>query len=178
VSSRVNREVSVSRPNVLIVGICFVLAGTGCQTAARESASLSEADVAAIGAVHETFLAAERANDWDGVAALMAEDAVIMPMGHPALDGPARYLEYVASLVEDYGVVITDFSGTILELQGRGDLAYLRSTWSHTMTMEGVAESINEAGKQLIILRRQSDGSWLASEWIWNSDGPAQQGDD
>jgi uncharacterized protein (TIGR02246 family) len=154
----------------LLAGL--VLAGTGCQPVAQEPSSLSEADVAAIEAFYETFLEAERANDWEGVAALMAEDAVIMPMGHPALDGPAGYSEYVAPLVEDYGVEITDFAGTILEIDGRGDLAYLRGTWSHTMTMDGVPEPTNEAGKQLIILRRQSDGSWLASEWIWNSDGP------
>lgn len=73
---------------------------------------------------------------------------------------------------------MTDFAGTIQEIDGRGDVAYLRTTWSHTVTMEGVPEPASEAGKQLIILKRQPDGSWLATHWIWNSDGPPEQADE
>ncbi len=165
------------RPTVLRVASYLLLAGAGCQPYATRISPLSEADVAAIEAFHQSFLEAERANDWQGVAALMAEDAVIMPMGHPVLDGPAGYLDYVAAIVEDYGVVVTEFVGTIQEIDGRGDLAYLRTTWSHSVTMNGVPEPIAEAGKQLIVPRRQADGSRLASEWIWNSDGPSGRGD-
>jgi uncharacterized protein (TIGR02246 family) len=161
---------------LLSAGLGFVLASTACQPVAQEGPSLSEADVAAIEAFHERFLEAERANDWQAVAALMAEDAVLMPMGHPVLDGPAGYLAYVAPLVEDYGVVVTDFVGTIQEIDGRGDIAYLRTTWSHTVTMDGVPEPVTETGKQLIVLRRQPNGSWLATQWIWTSDGLTEQG--
>jgi uncharacterized protein (TIGR02246 family) len=165
----------VTRPSILLAGFGLLLAGTGCQPSTQELPSLSEADIAAIEAFHENWLEAERANDWEGVAALMADGAVIMPMGHPALDGPSGYLDYVAPLVEDFGVVVTDFIGTIEEIDGRGDLAYVRSTWSHTYTMDGVPEPTTEVGKQLVVLRKQADGSWLATEWIWNSDGPSRQ---
>ena len=160
------------KKSVTLAGLSVMLAGAGCQPAPPASAPLSQADRAAIEAFHEKFLEAERANDWEAVAALMAEDAVIMPMGSPVLDGPAGYLAYVTPLVEDYGVVVTDFVGEIQEIDGRGDIAYLRTTWSHSVTMDGVPEPIAEAGKQLIILRRQPDGAWLATEWLWNSDGP------
>ncbi len=167
----------MTRPCVLFASLGLVLTSAGCQPFVQKSSALSEADIAAIEAFHESFLEAERANDWEAVAALMAEDAVLMPMGHPVLDGPAGYLDYVAPLVGDYGVVVTDFVGAIQEIDGRGDIAYLRTTWSHTVTMHGIPEPTAEAGKQLIILKMQSDGPWLATQWIWNSDGPPEQGD-
>lgn len=157
---------------LVVAGLSLLVVGTGCQPAAQEGAALSEADVAAIEALHAAFLEAERANEWEGVAALMTEDAVIMPMGHPVLDGRAGYLDFVGSLVEEHGAVVTSFNGTIAEIDGRGDVAYMRGTWSHTLTMGGIPGEISEAGKQLVILRKQPDGSWLASRWIWNSDGP------
>lgn len=167
----------MTRSHVLLAAFGLFLIGAGCQRSGQESSALSQADMAAIEGFHQRFLEAERANDWQGVAALMAEDAAIMPMGHPVLNGPEGYLAYVAPLVEDFGVVVTDFVGTIQEIDGRGDIAYLRTTWSHAVTMDGVPEPVSETGKQLIILRRQPDGSWLATQWIWNADGPTEQGE-
>ena len=61
------------------------------------------------------------------------------------------------------------------EIDGRGDLAYFRATYRLTMSF-GDAEPVTDVGKWLAILRKQPDGSWLYSAWIWNSDLPLPEG--
>lgn len=131
---------------------------------------LSEADVSSIESFHERWIQAELASDWEGVAALLEEDVVMMPPGHPVMVGKAAYLEYVNSLVEEYGATMSDFSADVEAIDGCRDLAILRGTWSLAMTMAGVTEPVTDLGKHIVVLARQSDGSWLVREWIWNSD--------
>jgi uncharacterized protein (TIGR02246 family) len=131
---------------------------------------LSEADVSSIESFHERWIQAEQANDWEGVAALLEEDVVMLPPGHPVMEGKATYLEYVNSFVEEYGATVSDFTADAQVIDGCRNLAILRGTWSHTMTVAGAAEPVTEAGKHIVVLARQPDGSWLVREWIWNSD--------
>lgn len=56
-----------------------------------------------------------------------------------------------------------------MEIDGAGDLAYARGTFSWTFRV-GEGEPVSDAGKWIAIWRRQPDGSWLASHDIWNSD--------
>ena len=57
-------------------------------------------------------------------------------------------------------------------IDGRGDLAFARGTYSWTVRV-GEGEPVSDTGKWLTIGRRQADGTWLLSQDIWNSDqGP------
>ena len=67
---------------------------------------------------------------------------------------------------------MTQFTIPPTEIDGRGDLAYVRGTYAMTIMPEGAPEPIREIGKYVVILQKQPDGSWLVVVDIWNSDLP------
>ena len=134
--------------------------------------ALSEEELAAIRTWHDTYMEAERATDWNALAALVAEDVVLMPPNRPTEDW-ASWLERVTA--REFEVI--DLSSTVQEIHGSDGLAYLRATYSETYTLGGDPEPLEAIGKHVAILRKQPDGSWVATIWIWNSDLPlAEEG--
>ncbi len=133
------------------------------------AASLSDADIAAIEEGSAAFVAATNANDWGGVAALNTEDAVMMGPNGPAVEGRAA--------IEAFFAAYPPFSGFTLnpvEIDGRGDLAFVRGTYSLTLEIEGM-EPTPDTGKYIEIRRKQADGSGVLAADIFNSDSPLEQ---
>ena len=152
-------------PLLAVPALALALASTACQPPAQETAGLSEEDVAAITAVMEAGSEAEEAGDWAAVAALGTEDFVCMPPNDRIVEGRAA----IQAWAEESGFQFEEVSTSITEIDGRGDLAYFRATYSLTF---GGEEPFTDVGKWIAILRKQPDGSWLYSAWIWNSDLP------
>jgi len=151
--------------SALLVTLTFVFASTACQPPAQETAGLSDEDVASITAVTEATEKAEEAGDWAALAALGTEDFVWMPPNDRILEGQ----EAIVAYTEESGFQFEEVSTSITEIDGRGDLAYFRATYSLTFAGE---EPFTDVGKWIAILRKQPDGAWLYSAWIWNSDLP------
>jgi ketosteroid isomerase-like protein len=63
---------------------------------------------------------------------------------------------------------ITAFDFRLLDLQGDGEMAYMRAAWSYTLAPPGAAQ-VTDSGKILIVFRKQADGSWLRVADAWNS---------
>jgi ketosteroid isomerase-like protein len=59
----------------------------------------------------------------------------------------------------------------VAEIEGRGDLAYIRGTYSETLSFGG-NEPVDLEGKYVWILKKQADGSWLVTVGISNSNQP------
>ncbi len=114
----------------------------------------------------ESFAQVIRASDWAALAALYTEDAVFMAPNAPAVEGRAA----IRAWLEPFPPI--EYEGTVVEIDGRGDLAFVRGNYSETYTVEGAPEPIHHAGKYVEIWRRQPDGSWLIAVEIWNSDLP------
>ncbi len=133
------------------------------------AASLSDADIAAIEEVDESWAAAANGDDWGGLAALYTEDAILMPPNGPVVQGRAA--------IEAFFVAFPPTSGWTLnpvEIDGRGDLAFVRGTFSTMIEMEGMP-AVQETGKYIEIRRKQADGSWLLAVDIFNSNTPLEQ---
>jgi ketosteroid isomerase-like protein len=60
----------------------------------------------------------------------------------------------------------------MLSVDGRGDLAYARASYSATSEVPGIPEPVSDVGKVLAVLQKQDDGTWLLSAVIYNSDLP------
>ena len=151
---------------------CIVIALTNaCQPPAQEAGPLSEEDVAAIEASLDAFTEAILAGDWAGVAAWYTENAVFMLPNGAALEGRAAILAWLEPVPP-----IAQREATILEVDGRGDLAFVRASYSETYTIEGTPEPIHDTGKYVEIWRKQPDGKWLIAVEIWNSDLPLPEG--
>jgi ketosteroid isomerase-like protein len=59
-----------------------------------------------------------------------------------------------------------------VQVEGRGDMAYDRGTYSWTGNIPSRTEPLSEVGKYLAIARREAAGSWLWTNEIWNSGAP------
>lgn len=128
-------------------------------------ASLSEADVAAIRAAGDEFEKAGSNNDWAAVAALYTEDAVLMPPNAPSVSGRASIQEVFGQFP-----TLTSMELTIDDIQGAGDVAVVRGSYSLAMDIEG--QMVEDSGKYLEVRRKQADGSWPIIIDTWNSDIP------
>jgi uncharacterized protein (TIGR02246 family) len=151
----------------LLGALAFAIASTACQPPAQEAAPLSEEDVAAIRAADEAWIQAFRDNDDAALVALYSDDAVIMPPNEPAVEGRAAVRAYHEADL----VTVTEYSESIIEIDGRDGLAYIRGTSSMVGRAED-GEPVIESDKFLVIFRKQADGSWLITHEIWNSDQP------
>ena len=134
--------------------------------AASIAAPLSSADEAAIRQSAQDFARAAVANDADAMANLYTEDAVVMFPNEPAIVGKDAIRTRFAA---DTTLVLTlQVSG----VEGRGDLAYSRGTYTQKIQPTGEGDPIDDTGKWVVVQRRQADGSWLVIADIFNSDLP------
>ncbi|HMG19264.1 MAG TPA: nuclear transport factor 2 family protein [Gemmatimonadales bacterium] len=146
-----------------IVGcLMFVLAG--CKVAPPP---LAEADKTAIRAVGDSFTVFFRTDRDSAIAALYTDNAVAMPPNAGVVEGRAA----IRAFFEGYPAM-PDFTGTPIDIDGRGDLAYVRGTYAFTIPAASGRPAVADHGKFLEIRRRQTDGKWLIAVDIFNSDLP------
>jgi ketosteroid isomerase-like protein len=142
---------------LVIVTIVFVF---GCTTPARD---LSEADRAAIRERLDDFARHGGAEDNVAWANDFTEDGIFLIGNTPALRGRATIQKW-----GETGMKLTSLTFSDIQIHGSGDLAW--ATCATSMTLEGVAEP--ETGKELNVLQRQADGSWLLVAVSVSSDLP------
>ena len=153
------------KKKIMLQLIALALMVTACQAPAPEVVQLSDEDVASIKQVSQTLVKANQV-DWDAWIDVFTEDAVRMPPNITILEGR----EAIRARAEA-SQPFTSFTVTPLEIDGLGDLAFARGTFTYTRAPED-ADPITESGKFIQILRKQPDGSWRIFRDIWNSDLP------
>ncbi len=147
-----------------VISVAITL--NGC---APEINPLSEDDLAAIrdGAERE-IVEATLAEDWDRFAAGFTEDAIRMPPNEPLHEGREAIRQWTEAT---WGpLTTTDFSMTVRDVDGYGDLAYAWGAYSATVEVPGMPEPLQDIGKYLVVLRKQQDSQWLVSVAMFNSD--------
>ncbi len=148
----------------LMIWILTVLALAACNAAPP---SLTEADRAAIKEVSDEFTRSFTAGDVPGMLKLYSDDATLMPTGVPAQKGRPAIEAFLLALPKVTEIVLTPE-----EIDGRGDLAFVRGTYRITMEIPGAPGPVTETGKYVEIWRKQADGKWLVAVNIFNSDLP------
>jgi uncharacterized protein (TIGR02246 family) len=126
---------------------------------------LAPADETAVRGALDAYFDAAISGDASRWASLYANDAVIMPPNSAAVEGRGAIETWLKALP----VVITDADGEALEVDGTGDLAYVRGTYAMSMEVPSVAQPVRQEGKLLQIYARQQDGTWLLARDIWNA---------
>jgi ketosteroid isomerase-like protein len=111
------------------------------------------------------------ARDFEAWSNLYTEDAVLMPPNHPALHSRSALREWVDTFGE-----ITRFEIQVDEVDGQGDVAFVRGTYEATFLPKDAPGPIDDRGKFLDIRQRQPDGRWLIHRDIFNSDLEPPQG--
>jgi uncharacterized protein (TIGR02246 family) len=148
----------------------LILAGAALlavSAAACRPAALKDEDQAAMRAAADSFNAYFRADRDSATVNLFAENAVFLPPNTGPVEGRPAIRAFFEGLP-----AIPDFTHTVLEIDGRDDLAYVRGTYSYTMPATGRNPAVQDHGKFVEIRRRQADGRWLVTIDIFNSDVP------
>ena len=150
----------------------FVVAFLGVLTSSCKTpgpAGLSDQDRAAILKVSEDGIKLFNAPDRDFEAAVKffyTEDALTLSPNEPAVQGRASQIAWYKAYPP------FELAEKILELDGRGDLAYARITYSLKVKMPGAEEPVVDTGKGMEIWKKQKDGSWKVYCDVFNSDLP------
>jgi ketosteroid isomerase-like protein len=130
-------------------------------------AGLSDAVRSQLKAIIDDFTKRLMAKDWAGLAGLYSTDAILMPPNEPAVKGRAAIQAWISAFPP-----ISSFSLTADDVDGGGDVAYVRGTYQMSFTVPGTTTPVNDHGKYLEIHKRQADGSWLTTADTFNSDVP------
>lgn len=146
--------------------VTVLLTAMACGLESEPRGTLTADDVAALRAIAEQDASIVLARDWETLTARFAPAAVRMPPNAPAIEGREAIREFLESQPP-----MSAFAFRMLDLQGDGQIAYMRAAWSVTVTLSDAAE-FSDAGKILIVFEKQSDGSWLTVADAWNSDMP------
>jgi len=140
-----------------------------CQ-APPQSCDLSQADKDSLIKVHTSVTGIVNENSspesWAEYAkALYADDAIVMPSGGPAIQGKDAIVSQMAS-----GMVgITKFHTENVEIEGSGNMAYVRGTYEMTFQIND-SLSMDDKGKFIEIWRKDTAGKWKCTRDIYNSD--------
>jgi ketosteroid isomerase-like protein len=120
---------------------------------------------------------AERAlaADWEGVAQLYHEQAVLMPMDAPAVAGRDAIRQTFALLLgREGGVALDHLSFEVREAEAAGELVYVGAGYRQagTLTVDGITVPFEQRGSYVNILRRDEAGAWRIYRQIINRDHP------
>ena len=122
----------------------------------------------AIEAAVRRYVAASNQGDASGLAALYADDAVLLPPDHEPIRGRAA-IQAFWDQGTDEGLEVSN-----LAVEANGNLGWLVGRYHLPATDEEPADS----GKYVMCLKRQSDGSWKLTADIWNRSGDDEDADD
>ncbi len=161
------KRTSIVIPIVAALALATSCTGSNPQTS-RDSNG-TDADRAAISATLNEYAAAWKLSDTGRLVALYAPDAIIMPTDHVVERGAAAIANYNKMFFDEY--TPGDFVITQEETQISGDLAFNRGSFSFSATPKAGGASIQDRGKYVVIMARQSDGTWKWTRDIDNSDG-------
>ena len=150
------------------MALTVVACGPAAEQPAAEAPSPAE-DVAAIKNALDKGITAVHAGDASALAACYMDDAIVMPPNEASLTGK----EGLRSWIEPHFSQFTEkISAQVAEVEVVGDWAFLRATYTVTLTPKAGGEPSEDSGKWLQIYKRQPDGSWQIAREIWNSDKP------
>lgn len=155
-------------PLVLVLCLTF-----GCQKAeevTEEPVVDVEADVEAIRDWVNGNYAAADSGDLESYLSFWAENIIWMPPNAPIMQGKSTIREYVQPFFEQL-TIHHEISIEEIKVAEDSAFAWLNSKEMYTpKTGEGEPMELNV--KAIFLLQRMSDGKWLCTHGIWNSNDP------
>jgi len=128
-----------------------------------------QADVDAIKKLHNELNAAWDNSDINGILALWTDDGIAMPPKKSPYVGKERISTRLQFLND---TTLENLSVEIEEIKVSGDWAFIRQTFKGTWTPKNGSEPTYENSKEIMILNKQTDGSWKIARYMWNSNPP------
>ena len=152
-------------PYACVFLLCLPLALVCCATpeamdVAQVRKSIEEAGV--------RFAQAFNRGDATSVAAMYTDDATILPPNGEMIQGREGFQGFFTGAIEGG---MKDFTLTTVDVGWSGDTAYEIGKYTLKIQPEG-QEGTTDAGKYVLVWKRQPDGAWKIHADIWNSSMP------
>jgi len=148
---------------VLVAALGLALTAAGCSGTRQEP--LSQDVLEQIRAADQAYADAWLTNDSEQVIATLTSDAVMIPSGMAALEGPAAIRQFW--FPEDSPpTIVTEFTLVQDEVGGQGEMGFVRGEFSLGFEYDG--SSYTGRGRYLSLMRQESDGSWRISRRMWS----------
>ena len=121
----------------------------------------------------EQYVANNNAGDFDSFGSFWTEDVIWLPPSAPIVIGKAAILDYARPFFTQYNI---DQNITVEEVKVADSFAYIRiaANEKYTPTADDT-EPIVIRNKGILLLSKESDGSWAATHCIWNYNSPSSQ---
>lgn len=127
----------------------------------------SAADEAAIRAQTTSWVKAYNDGDAKAVAALYADDAVLLPPGAPGASGRMAIQEFITK-----DIAGSKAAGAVFAVNPKSDVGVSGNMgWESGTYKVTVKGAVVETGKYLSVYRKK-DGKWLYIRDTWNADAP------
>ena len=114
-------------------------------------------DIAAIEQVAQRWIELYTAGDLDRLMSLYTEDAIVALHGRPAMRGVEQVRNFFAP---GMGKSRVTFEIDIEEIQIHGDTAHLLSKYYLTSEPVSGGDTYRDAGRSLLIYKRNEDNEW------------------
>ncbi len=149
--------------------LSFAVAASACVSfvACQPAAGLSDQDKAAIRKVVDDaakIATAPKADYSAYVQLYYTEDATVLTSNMPPVQGRQALQAFFAAFPP-----MSAFKADIIDMDGRGDLAYVRGHYTLTMNPPGTPP-MTDKGKYVEVWKKQADGSWKVKYDSFSSD--------
>jgi len=134
-----------------------------CSQATEEPAKTTADDMVAVARMVSSLDTFAADADIESFLAYVADDAVMLPPGEPAVVGKSAIRDWYTVFYANFTMDMTHES---LEVDAFGDIIINRGNATGTMTSKAGGEPIPFDNKYLFVLKRQDDGSlqvWRAA---------------
>ncbi len=147
-----------------VVSLCFAIAPV---LAGGDKATNEQLDK-----LRQQYSEAIANGDTEKLVGFYTEDAVLMIPNAPSVVGRNMIRQQFSEALGKYNEKMEIRSE---ETQLAGDWAYDRGTLLTTVTPKSGGEPMKMEGKYVVILKKDTDGSWKLSRVIFNENAPPQQ---
>jgi ketosteroid isomerase-like protein len=152
---------------VFLYVIIIVLLGA-CQTRSQNSKLMTWiADNKAIKNWFENYTEALKSSDIERILSCEIDDICYYPPNQPSFSGKENLRKWLLSYF-NYFSPTESFSFTGIEVYG--DFAWVTGKYSLQGKIKQTGEEFIDNGKFTNFFKRQSEGKWLCTQSIWNSD--------
>jgi uncharacterized protein (TIGR02246 family) len=152
----------------LVFLLCFSFSCQKAEEVAEEPVVDVEADVESIKSLADEAMKAFNENDQERYLSLLTEDVTWMAPTQSTVFGKEAVRNWISFDQYYYEIAIT-----VEEVQVFGDVGLIRDVWKGKSTLIEDSEKVSEwINKSLLIVRKQSDGTWKITHAIWNSNLP------
>jgi uncharacterized protein (TIGR02246 family) len=147
----------------LILLVASLLAVGACSKATQSTS----ADESVIRTMQDAWYKGFNSGDGAAVAALYADDAVVMAPNVPAARGIAAIRAYYSKAAPEFQATgLTAVEGPTGDVGISGDLGWQGTTY----TVTDKSGATVEVGKVLTVFQRKDGGKWMIIRDTWNSD--------